>query len=93
MTKFKLESLDSPYVIINGQAGEFYYSIAHELCLKYGSDPYNHSYPFTASVNNKGELITPNDQKLANIWDLNFVNEKTYLAAQYLNIQGYQITK
>lgn len=36
MAKFKLESLDSPYAIIQGQAGIFFYSIANELCVKYG---------------------------------------------------------
>ena len=93
MAKFKLESLDSPYAIIQGQAGIFFYSIANELCVKYGRNPYNHDQPLTASVNDKGELITADNYKLADIWNLDFIDEKTYRAIQRLNFQGYKVTK
>ena len=93
MAKFKLESLDSPYAIIQGKAGIFFYSIANELCVKHGRNPYNHDQPLTASVNDKDELITADDYKLADIWDLDFIDEKTYQNIQRLNFQGYKVTK
>lgn len=90
MAKFTLKDLDSKYTVINGYAAEFFTSITGQLCVRWGSDPWNNRNPYVATVNDDGS-VTDDDRNYGELYQLESIDETAYRAISTANAYGFTV--
>jgi hypothetical protein len=91
MAKFTLKDLDSKYTVINGHAAEFFTSITGQLCVRWGSDPWNNGNPYVATVNDDGS-VTDADHDYGKIYQLEPISKHVYQAISTANVYGFMVS-
>ena len=91
MPKFTLDNLDSKYTVVNGYAAEFCVSITNQLCVRWGSDPWNNGEPYTAIVHDDG-TVSNDDYDLGKLYLFESIDERTYNAIKTVNLAGFTVT-